>query len=96
MRRRKWTRRNIESSDRGVGIRQYMTEQLFDIALSTKGIMREAAGDRPTTASKTKVEANRALLHRTPAMCVEFPLGAKAGRRHPCDGGCRLGWKPKD
>ena len=29
-------------------------------------------------------------------MCVEFPLGGKAERRHPCDGGCRLGWKPKD
>ena len=29
-------------------------------------------------------------------MCVEFPLGGKAGRRHPCDGGCRLGWKPED
>ena len=29
-------------------------------------------------------------------MCVELPLGGKAGRRHPCDGGCRLGWKPKD
>ena len=56
--------------------------------------MREAAG--PTTSLKDKVEANRALPQRTPAMCVEFPLGAKAGRRHPCDGGCRLGWKPKD
>ena len=29
-------------------------------------------------------------------MCVELPLGGKAGRRHPCDGGCRLDWKPKD
>ena len=29
-------------------------------------------------------------------MCVEFPLGGKAGRRHPRDGGSRLGWKPKD
>ena len=35
---------------------------------------------------KDKVEANRALPQRTPAMCVEFPLGGKAGRRHPCDG----------
>ena len=78
----------------GAGICQYMTEQRFDIAFSTKEIMREAAG--PTTASKTKLKANRALPQRTPAMCVELPLGGKAGRRYPCDGGCRLGWKPKD
>ena len=45
---------------------------------------------------KDKVEANRALPQRTPAMCVELPLGGKAGRRHPCDCGCRLGWKPED
>ena len=45
---------------------------------------------------KDKVEANRALPQRTPAICVEFPLGGKAGRHHPCDGGCRLGCKPKD
>ena len=45
---------------------------------------------------KDKVEANRALPQRTLAMCVEFPFSGKAGRRHPCDGGCRLGWKPKD
>ena len=31
----------------GAGICQYMTEQRFDIAFSTKEIMREAAG--PTT-----------------------------------------------
>ena len=35
------------------GICQYMTEQRFDIAFSTKEIMRETAG--PTTASKTKL-----------------------------------------
>ena len=29
-------------------------------------------------------------------MCTEFPLGGKAGRRHPCDRGCRLRWGPKD
>ena len=38
----------------GAGICQYMTEQRFDIAFSTKEIMREAAG--PTTASKTKLK----------------------------------------
>ena len=36
----------------GAGICQYMTEQRFDIAFSTKEIMREAAG--PTTAKKNK------------------------------------------
>ena len=66
-----------------------MPEQRFDIAFSTKEIMREAAG--PTTASKTKFEKNRALLERTSAMCTEFPLGGEAGRFHPCDRGCRLG-----
>ena len=38
----------------GAGICQYMTEQRFDIAISTKEIMREPAG--PTTASKTKLK----------------------------------------
>ena len=45
---------------------------------------------------KDKVEADRALLQRTPAKCVELPLGRQVGRRHPCDGGCRLGRRPKD
>ena len=87
-----WTERNIENSDLVAGICQYTTAQRFNIAFSTKEIVREAAG--PTTVSKTKVEADRALPQRTPAMCVEFPLGGKTERRHPCDGGCRLGWKP--
>ena len=43
----------------GAGICQKMTEQRFDIAFSTKEIMRAAAG--PTTASKNKFEENRAL-----------------------------------
>ena len=38
----------------GAGICQYMTEQRFDIAFSTKEIMRDSAG--PTTASKTKLK----------------------------------------
>ena len=38
----------------GAGICQKMTEQRFDIAFSTKEIVREAAG--PTTASKTKLK----------------------------------------
>ena len=69
----------------GAGICQYMTEQRFDIPFSTKEIWTDHS-------LKYKVEENRALPQRTPAMCVEFPLGGKAGRRHPCDGG----WKPSD
>ena len=38
----------------GTGICQFVKEQRFDIAFSTKDIMREAAG--PTTASKTKLK----------------------------------------
>ena len=37
----------------GAGICQYMTEQRFDIAFSTKEIMRDAAG--PTTSSQMKL-----------------------------------------
>ena len=69
----------------GAGICQYMTEQRIDIAFSTKEIMRESWSDHSL---QDKVEADRSLPQRTPAMCVEFPLGGKAGRRHPCDGGC--------
>ena len=66
----------------GAGIGQCMTEKRIDIAFSTKEIMREAAG--PTTASKTKLRR-----------IADSPLGGKAGRRYPCDGGCRPGWRPK-
>ena len=45
---------NIESSRSGAVVCQYMTEQRFDIAFSTKEIMREAAG--PATASQTKLK----------------------------------------
>ena len=78
----------------GAGICQYMTEQRFDIAFSTKEIMREAAG--PTTASKTKLKRIARYLKRPSAMRTEFPLGEKGGRRHACDRGCRLGWRPKE
>ena len=53
-------------------------------------------GSRTDHSLKDKIEENRALPQRTSAMCTEFPLGGKAGRRHPCDRGCRLGWRPKD
>ena len=29
-------------------------------------------------------------------MCVELPVGRQVGRRHPCDGGRRLGRSPED
>ena len=69
-----------------------MTEQRFDIAFSTKEIMREAAG--PTTASKTKNEENRTISQRMSEVCIEIPLFWEAGWRHPNDCGCRLGWRP--
>ena len=76
----------------GAGICQKMTEQRFDIAFSTKEIMR---GSRTDHSLKDKIEKNRALPQRTSALCTEFSLDGKAGRRHPCDRGCRLGWRPK-
>ena len=68
----------------GAGICKYMTEQRFDIAFSTKEIMREAAG--PTTASKTKLKRIARYLKGRQRCVLNFPW----------DGGCRLGWKPKD
>ena len=76
------------------GIRQYLTERRFDIAFSTKEF--HEGGSRTDHTFNDKIEENRALPQRTPAMCTEFPLGWEAGRRHPCDRGCRLGWRPKD
>ena len=74
----------------GAGICQYMTEQRFDIAFSTKEIMKEAAG--PTTASKTELKRIARYL-KGRQRCV-FTLGRQVGRHRPCDGGCRLGWRP--
>ena len=53
-------------------------------------------GSRTDHGLKDKIEENRALPQSTSAMCKEFSFGGKAGRRHPCDRGCRLGWRPKD
>ena len=75
----------------GVRICQYMTEHCLQYEGNHE---RDAAG--LTDSLKDKVEKTRALPQRTSAMCAEFPLGGKAGRRHPCDRGCRLGWRPKD
>ena len=70
-----------------------MTEQRFDIAFSTKEFMR---GSRTDHSLEDKVEDHRTSPQRTSAMCVEFHLGCQAGRRYPCDGGRRLGLRPKD
>ena len=55
----------------GAGICQYMTEQRFDIAFSTKEIMREAAG--PTTASKTKLKRIARYLKGRQRCVLNFP-----------------------
>ena len=59
----------------GAGICQYMTEQRFDIAFSTKEIMREAAG--PTTASKTKLKRIARYLKGRQRCVLHFPWVAK-------------------
>ena len=45
--------------------------------------------------SEWNEEKHHSTGRRTSAMCAEPPLGGKAGRRHPCDCGCRLGWRPQ-
>ena len=59
----------------GAGICQYKTEQRFDIAFSTKEIMREAAG--PTTASKTKLKRIARHLKGRQRCVLNFPWVAK-------------------
>ena len=59
----------------GTGICQYMTEPRFDIAFSTKEIMREAAG--PTTASKTKLKRIARYLKGRQRCVLNFPWVGK-------------------
>ena len=59
----------------GAGICQYMTEQRFDIAFSTKEIMREAAG--PTTASKTKLKRIARYVEGRQRCVLNFPWVGK-------------------
>ena len=61
----------------GAGICQYMTEQRFDVAFSTKEIMREAAG--PTTASKTKLKRTARYLKGRQRCVLNFPWVGKLG-----------------
>ena len=59
----------------GAGICEYMTEQRFDIAFSTKETMREAAG--PTTPSKTKLQGIARYLKRRQRCVLNFSWVAK-------------------
>ena len=59
----------------GAGICQCMTEQRFDIAFSTKEIMREAAG--PTTASKTRLKRIARYLKGRQRCALNFTLVGK-------------------
>ena len=59
----------------GAGICQYMTEQRFDIAFSTKEIMREAAG--PTTTSQTKFMRIARYLKGRQRCVLNFPWVAE-------------------
>ena len=59
----------------GAGICQYMTEQRFDIAFSTKEIMRGAAG--PTTASKTNLKRIARYLEGRERCVLNFFLVGK-------------------
>ena len=63
--------------------------------LQYEGNHERGQQDRPQP-QRQKLKRIALYLKRTSAMCAEFPLGGKAGRRHPCDRGCRLGWRPKD
>ena len=59
----------------GAGICLYMTEQRFDIAFSTKEIMREAAA--LTTASKIKLKRITRYLKGRQRCVLNFPCDAK-------------------
>ena len=53
-------------------------------------------GSKTDHSLKDKIEEKSSVTQQTSAMCAELLLGGKAGRRHPYDRGCRLGWRPKD
>ena len=59
----------------GAGICQYMTEQRFDIAFSTKEIMKESAAS--TTASKTKLKRIARYLKGRQRCVLNFPWVGK-------------------
>ena len=66
----KLTQRNIESSDLA-----RWKQRRFDIAFSTKEIMREAAG--PTTTSKTKLKRIARCLKGRQRCVLNFPWVTK-------------------
>ena len=78
----------------GAGICQNMTGQRFEFSFQYEGNHERGSGTDHS--AKDKIEETRALSQRTSAMCIEFLLGGKGGRRHPCDRGCRMDWRPKD
>ena len=57
------------------GIRQYLTERRFDIAFSTKEIIRETAG--PTTLSMTKLKRIARFLKGRQRCVLNFPWVGK-------------------
>ena len=71
----KWDPEEHREFRSGARICQYMTEERFDIAFSTKEIMREAAG--PTTASKTKLKIIPRYLKGRQRCVLNFPWVGK-------------------
>ena len=67
----KWDPKEHREVRSGAEICQYTTEQRFDIAFSTKEIMREAAG--PTTASKTTLKRIVRYLKGRQQCVLNFP-----------------------
>ena len=59
----------------GAGICQFLTEQSFDIAFSTKEIMREAAG--PIRASNTKLKRSHVTSKEVSDVYLNFPWVGK-------------------
>ena len=64
---------------------KFMTEQRFDIAFSTKEIMREAAG--PTTSSKTKLKRIARYLKGRQRCVLNFPWSGDPKTRCSTSGG---------
>ena len=58
------------------GTCQYMTEHRFDIAYSTKEVMRDASS--PATTSKTKRKRIARSIKGRPIFCSEFGVDTKA------------------
>ena len=88
-----WTRRNLESSDQVLESASTHDTTTFGHCFYCE---RNERCSRTDHNSKTKNEENHTISQRPSEVSIELPLGWEAGRRHPCDCGCRLGWRPKD